>query len=420
MAQTGKIEIVVKGKDDGASAALDKIGKSGEEMGKKLDKASKALMVGGMAIVGALTAAAKAAEDERINIARLSQVLENVGVAYDDVSESLEANILATQRKTGMADDAQRNALSELIIATGDYKTALDLLPLALDFAAAKQMDVSASAELIGKVAAGNISMLTRYGIVLGENATVAEALDAVQLKVVGSAEAMASPLEVMKAAFGDLTESLGAAVLPTFEKVVDVMTSLIDKFKTWVDDNPGVINAILKIGAALIAFSVAIKIVNVGLAITKALSGPTGWATLAAGLVVAGVAVAGMNKLMGSGTANSQSENDAMYEQVMSGAMTSQDFIKAGGKVPGSYASGGTVPGPMGAPVPIIAHGGEQFLGAGGRGGGGGLTVNIGSMLGDEASLRSFSRKIKQMINEDNRRTVFPQINGTYRRSSI
>jgi hypothetical protein len=47
-------------------------------------------------------------------------------------------------------------------------------------------------------------------------------------------------------------------------------------------------------------------------------------------------------------------------------------------------YQYGGIVPGPVGMPVPIIAHGGEQFLGSGSRGDGGDTIIinNAGSVL--------------------------------------
>jgi len=69
----------------------------------------------------------------------------------------------------------------------------------------------------------------------------------------------------------------------------------------------------------------------------------------------------------------------------------------------PWSFAMGGRVPGPMGAPVPIIAHGGETVVPAGMGGSGAGVTINITAGVGDPQAiarsvvdaLRTYNREI-------------------------
>ncbi len=372
MAGKGKVQIEVNA-DDNASKTFDTIGKKAEAMGKKYANAGKVMVGAGVAIIAGLGVAAKAAEAERINIARLSATLDNVGVSYDGVSESLEANLLALQRKTGIGDTAQRDALAELVLATGDYKKSLDLLPLALDFAAAKQMDVSMAAELLGRVAQGNTSVLTRYGITLKEGATAAEALAAIQDKVTGSAEKMASPLDILNASFGDMQESIGAALLPIFSEVIKKVTSITDAIGTWATKNPQLIKTLLGIGVVLVGagglllaltqISKAIIAVNAAMVVLHALSGPAGWVKLAAGIAIAGASIAGVNALMNQGTTPTPVQT-----------------------MP-SFAAGGTVPGPIGQPVPVIAHGGEQFAGVG-KSFGSNVTVNVYGSVTSENDL--------------------------------
>ena len=374
MAGKGKVQIEVNA-DDNASKTFDTIGKKAEAMGKKYANAGKVMVGAGVAIIAGLGVAAKAAEAERINIARLSATLDNVGVSYDGVSESLEANLLALQRKTGIGDTAQRDALAELVLATGDYKKSLDLLPLALDFAAAKQMDVSMAAELLGRVAQGNTSVLTRYGITLKEGATAAEALAAIQDKVTGSAEKMASPLDILNASFGDMQESIGAALLPIFSEVIKKVTSITDSIGAWATKNPELIKTLLGIGIVLVGagglllaltqISKAIIAVNAAMVVLHALSGPGGWIKLAAGIAIAAGAIAGVNALMNQGTTPTLTPVQTMP----------------------SFAAGGTVPGPIGQPVPVIAHGGEQFAGVG-KSFGNNVTVNVYGSVTSENDL--------------------------------
>lgn len=74
-------------------------------------------------------------------------------------------------------------------------------------------------------------------------------------------------------------------------------------------------------------------------------------------------------------------------------------------GKLP-SFKYGGIVPGPAGQPVPIMAHGGERFLGVGNNGGGGGgsLTVNIGSWLGDREGVEKLVDKLEGSLRRRQR----------------
>jgi len=57
------------------------------------------------------------------------------------------------------------------------------------------------------------------------------------------------------------------------------------------------------------------------------------------------------------------------------------------------------------------MAHGGEQFLGAGG--GVTNLTVNVGSYVGNEESLRELTRDLENIMAQDGRRTSFPSVNS-------
>jgi TP901 family phage tail tape measure protein len=69
------------------------------------------------------------------------------------------------------------------------------------------------------------------------------------------------------------------------------------------------------------------------------------------------------------------------------------------------NFKHGGTVPGPIGAPVPVIAHGGERFLGARRQGGSGGhITFNIYALDGD--SVRRVIPEIARELDKHQRNT--------------
>lgn len=63
------------------------------------------------------------------------------------------------------------------------------------------------------------------------------------------------------------------------------------------------------------------------------------------------------------------------------------------GGEI-ATFAEGGVVPGPMGAPVPAIVHGGETVIPAGGSMGGG-VVVNVSGFVGSELALAAEIDKV-------------------------
>lgn len=140
------------------------------------------------AVIGALSDNANAAAADEANVARLQQAIENSGVAWNDVTDAIEARIKKGQ-DLAFTDDQVRDSLGALTQTTGSVAKAMDLQVLAMDLARAKGMDLTAASEIIGKVSEGNTGILKRYGVVLEAGATSTEALAALQQKFGGQAE---------------------------------------------------------------------------------------------------------------------------------------------------------------------------------------------------------------------------------------
>lgn len=196
-----------------------------------------ALAIGGAAVagIGALTYglydAAKAAAEEEVGIARLAAAVRATGADWEAASAEIENYIAAEGRRVALDDGEGRNALARLTTTVGDYKRAMELLPLAIDLAAAKNIDLASAADIVGKVAMGNTGILTRYGIVLQEGATATDALAAMQAKFAGQGEAFAATFEGqqqrMNIALGNLKETVGAAVLPALTSFISTLADL-------------------------------------------------------------------------------------------------------------------------------------------------------------------------------------------------
>jgi phage-related minor tail protein len=433
-----KLFVTIGLDDKELQSSLNKVQKNLSQVGK--------VMTGiGAGITASLGLATKMAADEEKGIQRLSVALQNVGVEYDAVKGSLEAVINATQQKTSIADDQQRAALSELIATTGDYNTALSLLPLTMDLAIAKDMDMATAAELLGRVAMGNTSVLTRYGIQLKEGATATEALAAIQEKFGGQAEAygqtVAGQFDLMKNNMGDFMESIGGQLLPILSELFKKIQPVIQSFIKWMEENPGLTKTIVIVAAAIGGVMVVLGPILMMLPAIAAgftlMLGPVG---LIIAAIIALVAIGTLLYLNWDkvveffksipakiGDAFSRLKDiilapfRAAWHGIGAGLNWLIDQINKirveipawvpgiGGKTFGiklpsvtlpEFAAGGVVPGPLGQPVPVIAHGGERFLGVN-KAASGGTVINIypQNLVGTKEEIVRYIRE--SLLNE-------------------
>jgi len=141
--------------------------------------ASAAAYAGKLAIDGVKAAI----EDEAAQL-RLANALKNVTGATDKQIASAESWILKTSLATGVADDKLRPALERLTRSTKSVEEAQNLTNLALDIAAAKNIDVETAANALAKANDGQVGALKKLGITLGDNADNLKEYNALQKKV--------------------------------------------------------------------------------------------------------------------------------------------------------------------------------------------------------------------------------------------
>lgn len=240
------------------SSALEKLGTAAKvptgPMKDLMSAVQKLSGAGFAALSGALVTSTLSAEEERKSVAQLTISLKNAGVAYDDVKGSLEGYLAATAKATGITDEGLRSALSQLVLITGDYDLALQALPVALDLAAAKGMDATSAAIVLGKAMEGNVGWLERYGIQIKEGATQSEVLATVQERVAGAAEAMAGPFDKLKVQIDLLADSFGAVLLPAVTAIVGALGKVIEPIASLIEKHPLLGKAIVGVTVALTA----------------------------------------------------------------------------------------------------------------------------------------------------------------------
>jgi len=289
-----ELDIIIRAKDE-ASAQLQGISGQINNMSKTMAIAGGIMVAAGTAITGALAMTVKAAAKEEAGIVRLSTALGNMGISYDEVRGSLEKWIDTQQQKTAVADDAQRESLSSLIVATGDLTKAQELLTTAMDLARWKNIDLKTASDILVRVYAGNVETLSRYGIVVKEGATETEALAEIQRLAAGQAEAygrtMAGQFELLQNNIGDLKEAIGTALIPAFSGLIEKANEWVQIVKEWISIHPELTKiivwltgatgiALLTSGLGLLALVMVAKVIPATIAMITAL-----WALVAAKL---------------------------------------------------------------------------------------------------------------------------------------
>lgn len=225
-----------------AETVTDKTAKNMDDAGKKAGGLGSAL--GGVASIasgfvvaqgitqlgGYLQEAVKGAADDEAATKRLQQAVKNLGGDYEATLKSVDDAITKGQ-KLAFTDDEIRDSYQSLAAATGNNTEAHKRLAAAQDLARGANIPLATATKMLGKINGENVEVFRKMGIVLGDNATEADALAAVQQKFGGQAEtyakSTAGQFEQSKIAMAEFQEMIGGAILPIVTKLIGVAGKL-------------------------------------------------------------------------------------------------------------------------------------------------------------------------------------------------
>lgn len=229
---------------DNLKKNLDTGSKEVEGFGGKLEKFGKVAAAAFAAAAAAAAAYAgklaiegvKAAIEDEAAQNRLANALKNVTGATEDQIAAVEQQILKTSLATGVSDERLRPALQRLATATGSVSESQKLLSLALDISAATGKDVEAVSNALGKAYEGNTAALGRLGIGLSSAEIKSLGLDGTMNQLAetfrGAATVQANTLEGqiarLKVTFDETKEAVGAALLPTLQRLLDYFVNTV------------------------------------------------------------------------------------------------------------------------------------------------------------------------------------------------
>jgi|688.fasta_scaffold145518_2 hypothetical protein len=205
----------------------DKIGKTGKMIGAAFVAAAAA--AGAYAVKIGIEGVKAAIEDEKAQT-QLALALENATGATTAQIAATEQSILQMSLATGVADDQLRPALGRLVRSTGDITKAQDLLSVALDVSTATGKPLETVANALGKAYDGNTAALGKLGI--GLSAAELKTMDFTQVQgrlsdlfggaAARNADTYAGRIARMQVAFDEAKETIGFALLPILEKVIN------------------------------------------------------------------------------------------------------------------------------------------------------------------------------------------------------
>jgi hypothetical protein len=253
MAGSRTLKLSILADVDNLKKNLDTGSKEVEGFGGKLEKFGKVAAAAFAAAAAAAAAYAgklaiegvKAAIEDEAAQKRLALALQNVTAATDAQIASVEEQILKTSLATGVADDKLRPALQRLAVATGSVEKSQELLTLALDVSAATGKDVETVSNALGKAYEGNTASLARLGIglssaeikTLGLEGTVKQLASTFGGAAATQANTFEGQIERLKVAFDETKESVGAALLPTLQNLLNFfINTVIPKFIQFKD----------------------------------------------------------------------------------------------------------------------------------------------------------------------------------------
>lgn len=205
----------------------DKMGKAGKVIGAAFVAAAAA--AGAYAVKIGIEGVKAAIEDEKAQT-QLALALENATGATKGQIAATEQSILKMSLATGVADDNLRPALGRLARSTGDITKAQDLLTTALDISTATGKPLETVANALGKAYDGNSAALGKLGIGLSAAELKTMSFTQVQGKLTdlfggaaaANADTYSGRIARMQVAFNEAKETIGFALLPILEKVIN------------------------------------------------------------------------------------------------------------------------------------------------------------------------------------------------------
>jgi len=190
--------------------------------------------------------------------ARLEAAVTASGASWASQGKQIDALIQKHSKLAAVDDEELAGAFATLTQTTGSSAAAMKYLGLVTDVSRGAHISLSDAGKLVGKVASGNTSSLSRYGITLQKGATAQEALGLLQKRFAGQAkdygQSEAGAADRVAISMENLQETIGTSLLPVVTSLAGKTVTLLEKFQSL----PGPLQSIA-IGIAAVAIAAAL-----------------------------------------------------------------------------------------------------------------------------------------------------------------
>lgn len=176
----------------------------------------------------------------------LSLAITNATGATAEQAAITDGIIQKMQYQVAVADDELRPALGNLVRVTKDVTAAQDLMSVALDIAAARNISVEQASSVLAKAYAGNIGALKRLGFAISDttvkNKDFSTALTEIKPLIDGAAKAAADSSDggwkKLGIAIGDISENVGNNLNNALTPVIEKLTILAQRSNEAASDS--------------------------------------------------------------------------------------------------------------------------------------------------------------------------------------
>lgn len=231
---------IVTGFDDrGVKLAQKRFNEFQRETAKIGQSIKSAFLPAAAAVAGlgvAAAGAAKAAIEDQQSAALLERQLQATTKATQAQVKANEDYITSLSLATGVADDELRPAQARILRSTKDLTKAQKLLTLSVDVAKGSGKSLQQVSEAISRAYGGNVKALARLDPSLKsfitKTTTADQAVERLAKNFEGAAarnaETFAGRMDRLKVAMNEAYESIGYALLPILQKLVDMFVQRV------------------------------------------------------------------------------------------------------------------------------------------------------------------------------------------------
>lgn len=196
-------------------------------------------MIGEKALGFARTSANAFAESEK-SAQRLQESLRIIGQDGEANLGRVNDAIEEMSRRLVIDDEVLSDSFSALSQRTNDTATALELVGIAADIAAAKGKPLETVVQAVGRAYQGSTLALERMGVVMDENLQGIDQLREAGARFAGAAERDAGrhgkAWERISIAWENIQEKFGSAMAPTLTKLAERVSVVLDRINKLSD----------------------------------------------------------------------------------------------------------------------------------------------------------------------------------------